>query len=227
MRLRARLKVPRPSHVEKDPAEVKAFQEQFDQRMTALVGPERKPLYLWVEDEHRYGLNTIIRPVWTLEGYRPTAPYQKKRVYGDLYGALELGTGDIQLLYTPSVSLNATGVFLEQLKATHPEGIHVVIYDRAGWHPLAGDPSLPEGVRILPLPAYSPELNPVETLWEPVKRAAANAVSRTLEQAERVIDNALRPFWEHTTRVCRLLGKYWIALAGAAYLGHPCGAKAM
>lgn len=225
-RLRASLKVPRPSHVDKDPAGVEAFKEEFDHEMTALAGPERKPLYIWVEDEHRYGLNSITRRVWTLRGYRPTVPYQKKREYGDLYGALELGTGDIQLLYTPSVSLEATGAFLRQLVATHPEGTHVVVYDGAGWHPLPGDASLPQGVRILPLPPYSPELNPAETLWNQVKQGAANAVWKALQQAEHVIDNTLRPFWESAARVCRLLGNYWITRAAAVYLGHPCGVTA-
>ena len=222
-RLRASLKVPRPSHVDKDPAAAEAFKKEFDHKMAALAGAERKPLYIWVEDEHRYGLNSITRRVWTLKGSRPSVPYQKKREYGDLYGALELGTGDIQLLHIPSVSLEATGIFLRQLKATDPEGIHVVVYDGAGWHPLPGDASLPEGVHILPLPPYSPELNPVETLWDRVKQDAANAVSKTLQDAERVIDNALRPFWESTARVCRLLGNHWITRAGVAYLGHPCG----
>jgi transposase len=36
---------------------------------------------------------------------------------------------------------------------------------RAGWH-TAGDLVVPENLTLLPLPRYSPELNPVENVWE-------------------------------------------------------------
>ena len=44
-------------------------------------------------------------------------------------------------------------------------GAHaVLILDQAGWH---GSPrlSVPDNLTLLPLPAYSPELNPVERVW--------------------------------------------------------------
>lgn len=226
-KLRGSWKLPQTSHVEKDPAEVEAFQKQFDQRLAALVGPEeKKKLYVWVEDEHRYGLNSVTRRVWTLQGHRPVVPYQKKREWEDLYGALEVGTGRAEFLYTPGVSLGSTRAFLEQLVATDPGGVHVVIWDEAGYHPLSDDPSLPEAIRVLPLPPYSPELNPTETLWDQVKDAVANAAWRTLDQVTDVIDGVLRSFWENAARVCRLLGRNWTTRAVAAFLGHPCGAVA-
>ena len=36
--------------------------------------------------------------------------------------------------------------------------------DQAGWH-IANDLRVPANITLLPLPAYSPELNPVERLW--------------------------------------------------------------
>src|SRR4051812_26649718 len=45
-------------------------------------------------------------------------------------------------------------------------GAHaVVVLDGAGWH-AAGGLAVPGNITLLPLPSYSPELNPVETLWE-------------------------------------------------------------
>lgn len=40
----------------------------------------------------------------------------------------------------------------------------VLIMDGAGWHK-SKTLKLPEGITVLLLPAYSPELNPVENLW--------------------------------------------------------------
>ena len=45
-------------------------------------------------------------------------------------------------------------------------GAHgVVVLDGAGWH-AAADLAVPENVTLLPLPSHSPELNPVENVWE-------------------------------------------------------------
>jgi len=43
--------------------------------------------------------------------------------------------------------------------------IALLVLDRAGWH---SSPRLavPKNIALLPLPPYSPELNPVENVWE-------------------------------------------------------------
>ena len=41
----------------------------------------------------------------------------------------------------------------------------MVVLDGAGWH-AAGGLAVPGNITLLPLPSYSPELNPVENVWE-------------------------------------------------------------
>jgi transposase len=43
--------------------------------------------------------------------------------------------------------------------------VALLVLDGAGWH---SSPRLdvPENIVLLPLPPYSPELNPVENIWE-------------------------------------------------------------
>jgi len=55
-----------------------------------------------------------------------------------------------------------------------------VIQDRAGFHLQAGDARLPANVRVVPLPPYSPELNPVEKLGDWVKDAICNRLFKDL-----------------------------------------------
>jgi transposase len=38
--------------------------------------------------------------------------------------------------------------------------------DGAGWHQTGGKLNLPDNISLLPLPPYSPELNPVENIWQ-------------------------------------------------------------
>jgi len=46
-------------------------------------------------------------------------------------------------------------------------GAHAVItLDGAGWHQTGGRLRLPDNISLLPLPSYSPELNPVENVWQ-------------------------------------------------------------
>jgi transposase len=45
-------------------------------------------------------------------------------------------------------------------------GAHaVVLLDQAGWH-LSAKLTVPDNITLMPLPAKSPELNPVENIWQ-------------------------------------------------------------
>ena len=55
---------------------------------------------------------------------------------------------------------------LEEIAATVAPGAHaVLLLDQAGWHTTRTLP-VPVKIILLPLPARSPELNPVENLWQ-------------------------------------------------------------
>ncbi len=56
----------------------------------------------------------------------------------------------------------------------------------AGWHGEAGL-NLPEGMRLVFLPPYSPELQPAETLWALVDEPIVNQHVETIEQLDEII----------------------------------------
>jgi transposase len=65
----------------------------------------------------------------------------------------------------PHVSTAAMNVFLARFAARLPEEEHaMVVLDGAGWH-TSNDLRVPGSVTLVPLPPYSPELNPVERVW--------------------------------------------------------------
>ena len=102
--------------------------------------------------------------------------------------------------------------------ATDPEAIHIVIWDGAGFHQKTDKHELPEQIRLLPLPAYCPELSPIENLWDPVKGEVSNAVWETLEAMEEAITKVLRPFWESSEHVINLLGDNWLTNGVSEFL---------
>ena len=126
--------------------------------------------------------------------------------------------GAVEILYLPTVSLDNSRRFLEQVVATDPEAIHIIFWDQAGFHQKPDDPHLPKQVRVIPLPPYSPELNAMEKVWDAVKGHVSNAVWETLDAMESAITEVLKPFWEFPERVGSLLGDSWLTRGVSIFL---------
>ena len=104
------------------------------------------------------------------------------------------------------MNLECSALFLQQLAQSHPEAVHVVIWDGAGFHQKDRNPQLPANVRLVQLPAYSPELNPIEKLWDIVKDAICNRIFATLDQLEEALTSVLAQYWSESQRVYNLIG---------------------
>jgi transposase len=68
-------------------------------------------------------------------------------------------------LVLPEATTAAMNLFLAEFGRGLPGNDHaVLVLDRAGWHG-AKALAVPPDVTLVPLPSYSPELNPVERVW--------------------------------------------------------------
>lgn len=66
----------------------------------------------------------------------------------------------------PHCETEAMTLHLLEISAAVDPGAHaVVILDQAGWH-MSKKLAVPDNITLLPLPPYSPELNPVENIWQ-------------------------------------------------------------
>jgi transposase len=205
------LKVPRKAHAKKDAAKAVQFQQQLCAKLKNLNVAGGRPVRIWVADEHRYGLIPVVRKCWTLRGERPTAPYQTRYEWGYLYSALEVdGKNAAQFLCLPRVDLEMSRLFLEHLVALDPQAEHVVIQDQAGFHLNPELHEMPAGVHVLPLPPYSPELNPVEAIGDVIKDRIGNTLWATLEALEEAIGEELQPIYESAERVRSLVSHGWL-----------------
>ena len=105
-------------------------------------------------------------------------------------------------------------MFLAQFSETLPAGVHAVLMlDQAGWHGRAAL-QVPGNVTLLPLPPYSPELNPVERVWLYLRE---RFLSFRLYRSEQAIVDALCAAWnalrDETGRLTTLTGFPWITQA--------------
>ena len=120
---------------------------------------------VWFEDEARFGQQGTLTRVWAERGTRPTAPKQVGYANLHVLTAVCPATGQAEGLICERLNAGVVQLFLDQLSATIPAGVHVaLVWDGAGWH-TSGSLRVPANLTLIPLPPYAPELNPVERLW--------------------------------------------------------------
>ncbi len=98
------------------------------------------------------------------------------------------GDNAAELLFTPAIDRDTHALFLRQIAETDPEALHVIIQDQAGLPLPTNDSRLPPNLRLLPLPPFCPELNPVERLGNLIKARVRNRPYPTLARIERHIE---------------------------------------
>ena len=204
------LMVPRPSHSKKDPAAAHEFRNELAGRLQALGIEPGSRVKLWMMDEARFGLHTEMRRLWAKKGTRPVVTRQIKYEWDYLYGSLDIVSGQAHFCQIPGVNLAWDRIYLEDLAATDRQAIHVLIRDQAGFHLRDGDARLPDNVRIIDLPPYSPELNPCEQLWDQIKDEIGNRVFESVESLREAMLPALARWWEDAGAVLRLIGRSWL-----------------
>jgi hypothetical protein len=119
----------------------------------------------FVQDEARVGQQGTLTRVWARTGSRPTAVRQTEYEWVYLWAAVEPASGASVAMITPTVNTTLMNTFLAGLSGTLAADEHaVLVLDNAGWH-VAKALAVPDNITLMFLPAYSPELNPVERLW--------------------------------------------------------------
>ena len=128
--------------------------------------PEAARVELWFMDEARVGQKGRTTHVWYQKGARPRGVRQQGFASAYLFGAVCPERGEGVALVLPEVSTAAMDVFLAELARAVPAGTHAaLVLDGAGWH-VSEDLTVPANPTLIHPPPYSPELNPVERIWE-------------------------------------------------------------
>src|SRR3954471_23448763 len=128
--------------------------------------PEAGRVELWFMDEARVGQKGGVTHVWYQKGMRPRGVRQQGFSSAYLFGAVCPERGKGIALVLPEVSTAAMDVFLAELARAVPAGTHAaLVLDGAGWHVSEGL-TVPANLTLIHPPPYSPELNPVERVWE-------------------------------------------------------------
>lgn len=113
-----------------------------------------------------------------------------------MYGAVEPATGESHFWEMPALDGECFALYLSKLSEAYPESLNVVALDNAPAH-VAKGVAVPANVVLLPLPPYSPELNPVERLWL--------AVRQQIDVYDGAVRGSLGGLREHVAAILRSL----------------------
>lgn len=83
-------------------------------------------------------------------------------------------------------------IFLEEFSKFIKDKKVVIVMDGAGWHK-SDKLKYPKNIRIIIQPPYSPELNPIEKLWQYIKdHTIKNRIYKTLKELENAVCRFIR-----------------------------------
>ena len=128
--------------------------------------PLNTPIEIWWQDEARVGQKTKITRRWAKRGTRPRAPLDQRTKSAWIFGAICPARGVGAALVLPRCNTQAMQWHLDEIAIQVSPGAHaILIVDQAGWH-TTGKLAIPPNITLLLLPPRSPELNPVENIWQ-------------------------------------------------------------
>jgi len=144
------------------------------------------------QDEAGFGRINRPRYCWCRKGIRPRVPCHHIREYRYAYGAIEQQSGDSFFLVLPYCNTVCMNIFLAHLSVAYPDDYILLVADRASWHRSKGL-IIPANIEILPLPAYTPEMNPIEQIWAWLRlHGFRNEVFSTLEKVVERLSATIR-----------------------------------
>lgn len=204
----------RPVHPKADEEKQAAFRLKFPESVKEAVREKDKgkPVEIWFQDESRVGQKGMLSRVWAAVGKRPRVQRDQRYGYCYLFGAACASSGAAVGLVTPRANTEWMNEHLAAIsEAVSPGAIGVVVLNGASWHK-SGDLTVPENLRLLTLPPYSPELNPMEQVFQYLK---ANRFANQVFKNVAAVQEACQAGWDwsgpcrrRSPRSCTVTGRW-------------------
>ena len=145
---------------------------------------------LFSQDETHYGLLPVLNRHITLRGIKLVAEIDVHYESVYLYGEVETLTGDRFFLEFSDITSECFQCFIEQFSEAFAENLNVLVLDNGRFHQ-AKSLEIPENIVFVFLPPYSPELNPIERLWQDMKTKLFTQTYKILEAMQAKVTEIL------------------------------------
>ena len=203
---------PRPIHPKADPRAREEFRSNFKalarEALPGGVSPESAGVRF--RDEARIGQKGMLSRVWARKGTRPRIPRDHRRGYCYLFSAARPSTGQAVGHVCERANTDEMNRHLKDVGAAVPEGGHaIIVLDGAGWH-RSKALEVPGNVSLLRLPPYSPEPDPMETVFSLLKhKHFANRAFQTAEHVRDAVAEVWSNFAEQANAVKKITDRDW------------------
>lgn len=201
---------PRPIHPRADPGAQEAFRRNFRSLVRDAAGKASGPIEIWFQDEARIGQMGTMRNLWARRGTRPRVVRDCRFKACVLFSAAcpeHRSTAMHLCERSNTVEMNR---HLEAISDAVRKGHHgVVVLDRATWH-RSRELKVPANLSLLHLPPYSPELNPMENVYNYLKtNHHANRFFETLEDVKANVQQAWQALIDDPNRLTSIMHRKW------------------
>jgi len=165
---------------------------------------------IWFQDEARVGQRGTLTRTWAEKGTRPRMTRQQQFEYAYIFGAVCPARDEAVALVLPFANTHGMLAHLKEISEKVSEGRHaVVVLDQAAWH-TTKKLGIFDNLTILPLPPASPELNPVEQVWQKLRdNWLANRVYEGYEAILEACCHAWNWFVDIPNHVQNLCTRAW------------------
>ncbi|MCC3411921.1 MULTISPECIES: IS630 family transposase [unclassified Microcoleus] len=188
-KLKSYLKVPRPQSNKVNEVAQANFKKKLWEIIKVMIKyfGTGQPVRIWCQDESRFGLITMQGRMITLKGIKPVGKKQWKRGNFYVYGVVEPSTGEQYYQEFSQLNHNCFQEFLNGFAEKYSYHFNLIIMDNGSFHKAL---LLDWHDHVMPiyLPAYSPELNPIERLWEHTKKDLKWANYSSLDKLKEQVD---------------------------------------
>lgn len=172
-----------------------------------------KSFRLMFQDEAGFGRINKPKRCWCGDGIRPTVPCHRVREYTYAYGAVSPLDGEMVSLVLPKCNTQCMTIFLDEVSKQYPDDYILMVADNAPWHKSNGL-FVPENMEIFPLLPYTPELNPIEMIWDEIReKFFKNKFFKTLNGVSDKLCEAIVHLIDNKNIVKSITGWNWIISA--------------
>ena len=183
------------------------------QELAAVLTAEavrKRPIRLMFQDEARFGRMARIRRCWAPAPLRPVVFNGYEREFTYVYGGVSPLQGQLDWSLSDKMNTAQMAAFLSQVSQAHAQDFIVMVVDGASSHK-AKELIVPENVRLIRLPGYSPELNPQEHIWDEVReKAFPNLVLDQMAVVIERLKSGMSAIAADAERVRRITAWPWV-----------------
>jgi transposase len=171
---------------------------------------DRLPIRLMFQDEARFGRMSDPRACWAPAPQRPVVNLALVREFRYEYAAVSPWDGCLDYMTAEKMNTENMSLFLAQVSEAHRDEFIIMVLDGASSHK-SKELKLPKNISLVPLPPYSPELNPAEQIWNTLRRDYfANRVFDSLDAATTQAEKGLAEMAANNEAMRRLTNWPWI-----------------